>query len=170
MARRQGIFWLLTIPHELFTPYTPSNVQYIIGQLERGGSTGFLHWQVMVAFKSKQSLNGVRATFGPVHAELSRSSAASTYCQKEESAIVGTQFELGAKPFARNQKVEWESVWSAAQSGDLSRIPANVRVVNYRTIRAIGSDYSRCSGNCFFHLTSRHGAYLHGLLGKDWNW
>ncbi len=26
------------------------------------------------------------------------------------------------------------------------RIPANVRVVNYRTIRAIGSDYSRAAG------------------------
>lgn len=42
--------------------------------------------------------------------------------------------------------MEWETVWTSAQSGDLSSIPANVRVVNYRTIRAIGSDYSRCIG------------------------
>jgi len=144
--RRQGIFWLLTIPHELFLPYTPPNVQYIIGQLEKGKESGYCHWQIMVAFKSKQSLNGVRQTFGNCHAELSRSSAATAYCQKEETAIEGTQFEYGAKPFSRNVKVEWESVWSAAQSGDLSRIPANVRVVNYRTIRAIGSDYSRATG------------------------
>jgi len=152
MARRQGIFWLLTIPYEHFTPYTPPQVQYIVGQLERGESTGYLHWQIMVAFKTKQSLNGVRATFGNVHAELSRSSAATSYCQKKDSAIVGTQFEFGSKPFARNQKVEWESVWSSAQSGDLSKVPANVRVVNYRSLRAIASDYSRCIGmerECF---------------------
>lgn len=121
MTRRQGIFWLLTIPQHEFTPYTPPNVQYIVGQLERGESTGYYHWQVMVAFKSKQSLNGVRSTFGNVHAELSRSSAATAYCQKEETAVATTQFEFGAKPFQRNAKVEWESVWSAAQSGDLSR-------------------------------------------------
>lgn len=146
MTRRQGIFWLLTIPQHEFTPYTPPNVQYIIGQLEKGNSTGFLHWQVLVAFKSKQSLSGVRNTFGPCHAELSRSEAATAYCQKEESAIMGTQFEFGAKPFRRNAKVDWESVWSSAQSGNLDRIPANVRVVNYRTIRAISSDYSKARG------------------------
>jgi len=146
MARRQGIFWLLTIPQHEFTPYTPPNVQYIVGQLEKGSNTGFLHWQVMVAFKSKQSLSGVRNTFGSCHAELSRSSAATSYCQKEESAIMGTQFEMGAKPFARNQKVEWESVWAAAKSGNLDGIPANVRVVSYRTIRAISSDYSKPTG------------------------
>jgi len=146
MTRRQGIFWLLTIPQHEFIPYTPPNVSYIVGQLEKGSTNGFLHWQVMVAFKSKQSLSGVRNTFGPCHAELSRSSAATTYCQKEESAIMGTQFEMGAKPFARNEKVEWESVWAAAKSGDLDRIPANVRVVSYRTIRAISSDYSKPTG------------------------
>lgn len=146
MTRRQGIFWLLTIPQHEFTPYTPPGVQYIIGQLERGESTGYCHWQIMVAFSSKQSLNGVRGVFGNVHAELSRSSAATAYVQKEETRIEGTQFEFGAKPFSRNAKVEWESVWTAAQSGDLARIPANVRVVNYRTIRAISSDYSRATG------------------------
>lgn len=146
MTRRQGIFWLLTIPQHDFVPYTPPNVQYIIGQLEKGSESGYLHWQIMAAFKTKQSLNGVRATFGNVHAELTRSSAATLYCQKEETAVEGTQFEYGAKPFQRNAKVEWESVWSAAQSGDLARIPANVRVVNYRTIRAISSDYSRATG------------------------
>lgn len=35
--RRQGIFWLLTIPHASFTPYLPNGISYIKGQLERGG-------------------------------------------------------------------------------------------------------------------------------------
>lgn len=146
MNRRQGIFWLLTIPAHEFVPYTPPNVQYIVGQLEEGSQTGYKHWQILVAFKSKQSLRQVKAVFGTCHAELSRSSAANEYCQKEETAVAGTQFEFGAKPIARNSKIEWESVWSAAQSGDISKIPAHIRVVNYRTIRSISSDYSRAVG------------------------
>jgi len=155
MSRRQGIFWLLTIPQHDYTPYLPPNVQYIVGQTERGATNGFLHWQILVAFKSKQSLRGVKSVFGEsCHAELSRSSAAADYVQKEETRVVGTQFELGAKPFQRNSRVEWESVWTAAQSGDLRLIPANVRVVNYRTIRAIGSDFARPIGmerECFVY-------------------
>jgi len=147
MSRRQGIFWLLTIPHHDFTPFLPVGCQFIVGQLEQGEGTGYLHWQVLVAFSRKQSLAGVKSVFGSsVHAELSRSDAAAKYVQKEETRIEGTQFELGAKPFSRNSSVEWESVWTAAQSGNLEQIPANVRVVNYRTIRAIGADYSRCVG------------------------
>jgi len=152
MARRQGIFWILTIPQYAFTPYLPPQCSYIIGQLEQGESSGYLHWQVMVAFKSKQSINGVRSVFGRVHGQLSRSSAANTYCQKEETRILGTSFELGCKPIARNSKVEWESVWTAAQSGNFAGIPPNVRVVNYRTLRTIASDYSKVEGverECF---------------------
>ena len=147
MNRRQGIFWLLTIPQHEFTPFLPPNCSYIVGQLEKGETTGFLHWQILVAFKKKESIRGVKQTFGDsCHAELSRSSAANSYCQKEDTAVAGTQFEYGAKPFLRSSRVEWESVWSAAQSGNLAAIPANVRVVNYRTIRAIGADYSRAVG------------------------
>ena len=131
MTRRQGIFWILNIPHHEFTPFHPPAASYIVGQLEKGAG-GFLHWQVLVAFKRKQSLSGVKAVFGDAHAELSRSDAASEYVQKEETRVEGTQFEFGAKPFRRNSATDWEAVWSSAQSGVLSEIPANVRVVNYR--------------------------------------
>lgn len=80
------------------------------------------------------------------HAELSRSSAAIEYVQKEETRVDGTGFEFGSKPISRNSKVEWESVWSAAKSGDLSKIPPHIRVVNYRTLRTIGSDFARAIG------------------------
>lgn len=153
MTRRQGIFWLLTIPQNDFVPYPVPACSYIVGQLEEGATTGFLHWQLLVAFKRKCSLNYVKLIFGnSCHAELSRSDAAREYVQKEETRVANTGFEFGAKPFQRNSAVEWESVWTAAQSGDLAAIPANVRVVNYRTIRAIGSDYSAAVGmvrECF---------------------
>lgn len=152
MARRQGIFWILTIPQHEFTPFLPPQCSYIIGQLEQGGQTGYSHWQVMVSFKQKQSIHGVRSVFGNVHAELSRSSAADSYCQKEETRVHGTSFELGSKPISRNSKVEWESVWTSAKSGNFTTVPAHVRVVNYRTLRTIASDHMRAIGierECF---------------------
>lgn len=153
MSRRQGIFWLLTIPHHDFLPYLPSNCQFIKGQAEIGNGTGYAHWQILVALKTKGSCRQVKDIFGDsCHAELSRSSAADSYVWKEDTAVANTRFELGAKPFQRNSKVEWESVWASAQSGNLDAIPANVRVVNYRTIRAIGSDFARAVGmerKCF---------------------
>lgn len=140
-SRRQGIFWLLTVPHPSFTPYLPPECSWIKGQLECAQG-GFLHWQFVAAFSSKKSISGVRKCFGPFHAELTRSESAVDYVWKDDTRVEGTQFELGAKPFRRNSATDWESVWSSAVAGDLSRIPANVRVVSYRTIRAIAADYS----------------------------
>jgi len=140
--RRQGIFWILTIPHEHFTPYLPPGVVWSKGQLELG-SGGFLHWQILVAFGKKESLGSVRRMYGPYHAELSRSEAAAAYVWKDETCVAGTRFDLGAKPFRRNSKVDWETVWASAVSGDLGSVPANVRVVSYRTLRAIAADHDR---------------------------
>jgi hypothetical protein len=140
--RRQGIFWMLTVPYEHFTPYLPPNCCWIKGQLEEGGG-GFKHWQIIVGFRKKESLNGVRDCFGPYHAELSRSEAATAYVWKDETSLPGTRFELGAKPIRRNAKTDWDEVWELAVSGELGRIPANVRVVSYRTLRAIAADHDR---------------------------
>ena len=146
-TRRQGIFWIFIVPapNELCGKMAsqselPEGVVWATGQLERGDQTDYEHYQICVAFSKKVSLAGVRRVFGAVHAELSRSEAAAAYCTKEETRI-GQPFELGAKPFRRNNKVDWEQVWVSAKSGDVESIPASVRVVSYRTIRAIGSDY-----------------------------
>jgi len=143
MARRQGIFWILTLPGTWSPPDTlPDRLQWIRGQQELAVG-GLLHWQVFVAFKSKTSLAGVKTIFPPeTHAELSRSEAAIDYCWKEETSVAGTRFELGARPFRRASATDWESVWTNAKLGDLSAIPASVRVQSYRTLRAIQADYS----------------------------
>lgn len=143
VVRRQGVFWLLTIPASAFS--RPECLQpelaWIIGQRETGEG-GYDHWQVCVAFREKVALAGVKKVFGRAcHAELSRSEAAATYCQKEDSSVAGTRFEFGAKPIRRNSKVDWDSVWEFAKSGDLEKVPGHVRVVNYRTLRCIGSDH-----------------------------
>lgn len=140
--RRQGIFWLLTIPHHGFTPYLPLPCSWIKGQLELGES-GFLHWQIIVAFIRKASIRGVRDCFGPYHCELTRSDAAADYVWKDDTAVDGTRFELGVKPINRANAIEWESVWELAKAGSIESVPASIRVQSYRTLRAIASDYAK---------------------------
>lgn len=141
MSRRQGIFWLLTIPHYSFTPYLPKCCRWIKGQLELG-SGGFLHWQILVAFCKKTSLRGCRDCFGPHHGELTRSVAATEYVWKDDTSVAGTRFELGVKPIDRSNNVDWERVWELAKLGDFDQVPASVRVQSYRTLRTIASDYA----------------------------
>ncbi len=141
--RRQGIFWLLTIPYSDFTSPTslPESLSWIKGQLERGES-GYEHWQLIVALSSKGSLATVKSIFGNTcHAELSRSEAAEQYVWKDATSVEGTRFEWGAKPIRRNSKTDWESVWTSAKSGDLESIPAHVRVTSYRTLQSIRADH-----------------------------
>lgn len=106
--RRQGIFWLLTIPHpnevaaRMERGELPDNCVWCKGQRETGANTGYEHYQVVVAFRSKKSLTAVAGVFGGgVHCELSRSEAAEAYCTKEDTRA-GEPFEHGAKPFRRN--------------------------------------------------------------------
>lgn len=144
-APRQAVYWILTIPHHLFCPFLPDVCSLIKGQLETGAG-GFLHWQVLVAFKIKQSLVSVRRVFGPVHAEPTRSAAASDYVWKEDTRVDGTQFLLGKQPFNRNSAEHWEEIWKLASTGDLMAVPADIRVQSYRTLRAIAADFAQPVG------------------------
>lgn len=142
--RRQGIYWLLTIPHHDWVPHLPQGVSWIRGQLERGTDTEYLHWQICMALSKKNSLSYVKNIFGSTcHAELSRSEAATEYVWKELTRVDGTQFELGARAIKRNDSADWERVWQSATTGDFMAIPADIRVHHYRTLRAISADYAR---------------------------
>lgn len=140
-VRRQGVFWIGTIPHANYTPYLPPGIVYSKGQLECGEG-GFLHWQLVIASRPKISLSGLRGIFGTTgHWELTRSTAALAYVHKELTAILGTQFELGECPITRSIGHDWDAIWSAARIGHLSAIPASIRVQNYRTLRTIAADF-----------------------------
>jgi len=95
-TRRQGLYWMLTIPHHLYTPYLPPGCVWSRGQLEQGEG-GFLHWQILSCFRKKISLSGMRGLYGDVHAELTRSEAAVEYVWKEDTRVDGTQFDLGQR-------------------------------------------------------------------------
>lgn len=146
--RRQGIFWILTVPHpspvclSISEGSLPPSVVWARGQLERGATTDYLHYQIVAAFDQKVSLTGVKSVFGiECHAELTRSSAAVDYVGKEETRV-GTTFEFGCRPICRNAKPDWDSIWAAAVSGDLMLIPASIRVSSYRSLRSIGADHA----------------------------
>lgn len=95
-VRRQGVYWLCTIPEAAFAPTNvwPQSVQYIRGQLEVGSNTAYRHWQLMVILSRKGSLRTMQEIFGETgHYELSRSEAATDYVWKEDTSVDGTRFE-----------------------------------------------------------------------------
>jgi len=143
----QGRYWLLTIPKEDYDPNTnpdkhTNGVQYIRGQLEKGDETGFLHWQVLVAFKSKVRLARVKTLFGTsAHCELTRSKAADDYVWKEDTAVADTRFESGKRATKRNCSTDWDDIWDSAKAGNIMDIDASIRVTHYKTLRNIEKDF-----------------------------
>lgn len=140
-SRRQGRYWVGTVPHHAFVPYPVPGVAWLRGQLEQGEETAYLHWQLCIYFERKCSLSKLQELFGMGHFELTRSRAAEEYCWKVDTAIDGTRFEFGKRPMQRNSSTDWDDVWDAATRRDILRIPPDIRVRSYSTIRRIGEDY-----------------------------
>lgn len=118
-------------------------MRYVRGQLERGSNTDYLHWQLLVVFTKPVRLETVRRTFGDVHAEPSRSSAATEYVWKDDTAIDGTRFEIGKLPFKRSSPRDWDAIWDLARSGQLEAIDRSALVPYYRTLRTIAADFAK---------------------------
>lgn len=138
----QARYWLLTIPHHLFTPYLPDSYAYIKGQLERGNDTGYLHWQLLVVATRAIRLAALKKSFGHgIHCEPSRSSAANDYVWKDDTAIPNTRFELGSLPLKRNDKTDWNRIREMAKSGRLDDIDGDVYVRNYSNLKRIAVDH-----------------------------
>lgn len=151
-SRRQGVWWMATIPHHSFTPYLPPGIRFIRGQLEEGGVTGYLHWQICLCLFRKGSARLLQELLGPCHVELTRSKASLNYVWKKDTAIDGTQFQLGELPVNRSYSNDWDAIWLAATRGDIMGIPADIRIRCYSTLRRIGEDYMEPIGivrTCF---------------------
>lgn len=138
----QGRFWILTVPYHEWTPYLPTGVTWIRGQLELGDS-GYKHWQIVICLTKKGRLASVRSIFGSHHAEITRSAAADEYVWKDDTAVIGTRFELGKKPFRRSCANDWDAIWESAKDGDIGAIPSSIRIQSYAAIRRIAADYAR---------------------------
>lgn len=137
-----GRYWLLTIPQHEFLPYLPPTVKYLKGQLEVGADTGYVHWQLLAAFKRTTRLAGVKKVFGDsAHAELSRSAAADAYVHKDDTAIVETRFELGKRATKRNSDTDWDLVLESAKSGQFDAIPSDIMVRCYSQLKSIAKNH-----------------------------
>lgn len=142
----QGRYWLLTIPHHCFLPYLPDACTYIRGQLESGSETGYLHWQVLVAFKRAVRRAAVKSLFGAeCHAELSRSAAADEYVWKDDTAVANTRFSLGERPVKRNSKRDWDAIIADAKRGNLSNIPSDIMLRYFGNLVRLGAHFAEPS-------------------------
>lgn len=142
---RQARYWMLTIPREDWAPILPPAADWIIGQPEVGESS-YRHWQVLVHFARKCSLQQCKASFVPTaHCEPTRSDAAAAYVHKETTRD-GEPFEFGNKPTNRNSSKDWENIKDHAKAGELDLVPADVYIRYYRTLLAIASDHERPIG------------------------
>lgn len=146
MSRRQGTYWIGTIPSVrvdfAFDQFVlPNWIAYLKGQ-EEEGETGYRHFQIFFICKQKQSVVSVARLWLPVvgHWELTRSSAAEDYVWKEETRF-GPPFEFGIRPVRRNSVTDWEEIRDKAKDGSLEEIPADIFVRYYRTLQAISADY-----------------------------
>jgi len=144
-SRRQGTYWIATIPRASWEPTLPDSCHWIKGQLERGDS-GYEHWQFTFALKNKGSLNSIRKIF-PLngHYELTVSKKASEYVWKDETSL-GQRFEIGKLPLRRNSKTDWDEVRALAIAGDLESVPSDIFVRYYHSLRRISADYLRPVG------------------------
>ena len=141
MPSPQARYFLLTIPHNEFMPFLPDDLAYIKGQLERGGETGYLHWQILAAFKKKVSCAKVKSLFGnSCHVEISRSAAANDYVWKEDTRVDNTQFELGHLAMKRNCSTDWDVVRTNAEQGNFKEIPSDVYVRHFSNLKRIHVD------------------------------
>jgi len=138
--RRQGIYWIGTIPRADWEPCLPEGISYLRGQPEIGES-GYRHWQILVACQRKQSLRGIRTIFAGVgHWELSRSNAADAYVWKEDTRD-GEPFEFGERPFKRNSATDWDQIRVDACTGAFDDIPSDILIRNYSALCRIRADY-----------------------------
>lgn len=145
MPAPQCRYWLLTIPVNDWTvpdEWDPL-VQYCKGQQEIGEG-GYHHWQILLALKSKQRLLKTKSLFcNSAHLEPSRSEAADEYVWKDETAVEGTRFEYGERPFRRNKATDWKIVRTNAESGNLKEIPDDIYIRHYASLTRIAKDHAR---------------------------
>ena len=59
---------------------------------------------------------------------------------KDDTRLEGP-FEFGIKPVQRNNKTDWEEVKQNAIKGDLDKIPAEIYIKHYRTLKQIEKDH-----------------------------
>lgn len=129
MPSAQARYWIGTV----FADWTPpaelsARLVYLRGQQEICPTTERRHWQLVAGFARAVRLPAVKENIAEGHWEPSRSALADAYVWKDESAVLGTRFQLGEKPIRRNCGADWEKIRTAAKGGKLDEIPADIYI------------------------------------------
>lgn len=107
----------------------------------------FLHWQIVVGTNKKVRRVAVSKIFGEfAHVESTRSSSADEYVWKDDTAVIGTRFQLGTKPVNRSSVKDWDAIRASAVAGRMCDIPADVYVLCYNQLKRIGVDNAQPIG------------------------
>lgn len=146
MSTQQGIYWFVTLScesHAAQPSLADSNkLQWLLGQKEQAAG-GFLHWQFVCGFQTKQRLSAVKKVWPAAHLELCRSVAAEEYVTKEESRVPGSEFELGVKKLKVNSQIDWAKIKELAKTNRLEEIDAGVYIRNYSSLKRIATEHLR---------------------------
>lgn len=138
-----------------------AGVEYLTYGRERGES-GTPHLQGYIYFTNAKSFPAVRKCLPGCHIEPAKTiSEAIDYCHKE-----GDFYEHGSRPIdvtkrGQLEKDRWDSIWESAKVGEVSRIPSDVLVRYYSSIKRIGKDYMVKPHD----LESPCGTWIHGVSG-----
>lgn len=94
----QGRYWIITLPQGEFTTANfeelviSDRVQYLLGQLEVGGTTDYAHWQFVAYFRRRVRRRVLAELFPGGHFEVTKSKAAEDYVTKDETSVPGTRY------------------------------------------------------------------------------
>lgn len=103
---------------ELFSWHTVPSVKYLVYQIEKAPTTGKLHCQGLICFKSGRKMNFVKKTLGnDPHVEICKAlGKAIEYCKKEESRILGP-WEHGDAPKEKGEKKGMSELYEDIKTG-----------------------------------------------------
>lgn len=114
--------------------------QYTVGQLEKG-EQGTPHIQFFMNFKAPVRPTFLKKFDNKLHIEaVKRNNGADDYCMKKETRLEGP-FEYGVKPVRRDSKADWEEVKQNAIKGQLDKIPSDIFVRHYSSLKQIAKDH-----------------------------
>lgn len=155
--------WLCTLNNpkvslkDLFDLFNP---QYMCGQLEKGES-GTEHFQFYLHFSKQVYFTQLKKLNDQVHyIGVHINNGADNYCLKEDTRIDGP-YEFGSKPLQRNSRLDWDSVFNNAKSGNFELIPSDIKVRCYSNLKKIEKDNLVCTDS-----SDVRGVWIYGPSGS----
>ena len=139
------------------------DTQYLVFGREVAPTTGTPHLQGYAYFANAKSLSSARRLIGG-HVECARGlpSQCIAYSKKD-----GDFYESGVPPIdprrrGDDEKARWDTAWESAKLGDITNIPADIRIRCYSTIKRIHRDHQPLPDL----LAAPCGIWIHGTAGS----